>query len=74
MAAAERVPTEAITAERLTGWAKALAEFHATPALLLGIGHDEHRGQLVVCVPDDDRFNRRTLRGLLRRALAELDS
>lgn len=47
------VQTERITRERLDEWAQTLAEHHATPILLVAIGHDETTGQLHVCVPED---------------------
>ena len=46
-----------ITAERLQGWRARLREENATPICLIGIGHQQKRGQLVLCVPegvDDD--------------------
>ena len=47
------VPTERITHELFEEWASGLASVHATPALLLGIGHDERDGELHVLVPED---------------------
>ncbi|MGA2035902.1 MAG: hypothetical protein ABSG68_26945 [Thermoguttaceae bacterium] len=45
------VPVETICAERLESWKQRLIENHSTPALLMGVGHDEHAGELhlVVC-------------------------
>jgi len=48
-----RVPTESITRERLARWAKKLDGEQATPMVLLGVGHNEKCGQLVVCIPED---------------------
>jgi hypothetical protein len=42
-----------ITHERLGIWEKLIINAHATPTLLLGIGHDHVKGQLVVCVTED---------------------
>lgn len=47
------VPTEQITQERLKSWAKRLSEQHATPLLMLGMGHDANAGQLVVLTVED---------------------
>ena len=42
-----------ITAERLSRWGNYLAAKHATPLLVLGMGHDERRGTVEVCIPAD---------------------
>lgn len=47
----ERVSTEEITQDRLKGWTEELAVVHATPFLLVAIGHDERSGEIHVCVP-----------------------
>ena len=55
----ERVDTEGITERRLERWAKSLSEDHATPVLLVGVGHDEKSGALSVCTcadVDDERM------------------
>jgi len=44
------VPTEKITAERLEKWKVHFAREHATPLVLIGIGHDENSGGLVTCM------------------------
>ena len=49
----DRVPTEWITRERLRDWAKLLDEAHATPALLIGLSHDEQSGAMHIWVPED---------------------
>lgn len=63
----ERVPTEAITRARLASWERRLAEEHATPAVLVGIGHDEAAGTVVVVAPEDlpDGYVVRMLEGAL---------
>jgi hypothetical protein len=45
--------TEEITKERLARWAVRLESQHATPLVLVGIGHDHVSGNLVVCLPED---------------------
>lgn len=42
-----------ICRQRLAGWTKKLVAEHATPVLLLGIGHDNHSGQIVICATED---------------------
>lgn len=39
-----------ITADRLAGWAKKLALQNATPFALVGIGHGQHSGAIVLCI------------------------
>lgn len=58
-----------ITDSRLTGWADLLAREHATPALLVGIGHDHKSGDVVVCVCEEvpDEYIRAMLRLALKR-------
>jgi hypothetical protein len=60
-----------ITAERMAGWRKKLAEEHATPALLLGIGHDRNSGALVVCTTED--LSKRDLVTLLKGVIRRLE-
>lgn len=42
-----------ITVDRLKGWKKKLAESNATPIALVGVGHEQHRGKLVLCICED---------------------
>lgn len=65
------VPTEQITKERFERWAKRLSESHATPALLVGIGHDQVKGQVVICTLED--FSNDEIRAFLVFALKELE-
>jgi hypothetical protein len=65
-----RVETERISAERLESWKGLLSTDHATPAILLGIGHDENSGALIVIHAEN--ISRRVLIGLLKGAIAEL--
>lgn len=62
--------TDKITQERLGSWRERLREAHATPLVLIGVGHEHKSGELVLCVPEgvDDRL----LEGSLRFALAAL--
>jgi hypothetical protein len=57
-----------ITEERLAHWAIDCVRDHATPALLLAIGHDEQQGEIHIYVPDDPMFDRQTIRKLLTMA------
>lgn len=41
-----------IGAARLASWLKLLVEDHATPVLLVGVGHDAQVGVTSVCVPE----------------------
>jgi hypothetical protein len=40
---------DTICTERLNGWKKDLIADHATPIVLVGVGHDNKSGQIVVC-------------------------
>jgi hypothetical protein len=67
------VPTEAITRERLDRWAARMRDSHATPLILIGVGHDENIGQIVVCTLDEPEITRNVLRQLLQEALDQLE-
>lgn len=47
------VDVKKITDERLTEWSKQLAAAHATPVLLMGVGHDHVSGQIHIVVTED---------------------
>ncbi len=49
----DRQTIEDIIADRLGGWALHLVDHHATPALLIGIGHDHMSGDLQLCVTEN---------------------
>lgn len=66
----ERVPTEKITRERLRSWSNRLDQEHATPALLLGIGHDEKAGTIAIVTTES--LGDQEMIGLLLYALREL--
>lgn len=60
----------AINRDRLSSWERKLTQSHATPALLLGIGHDHVSGQVHVCVCEG--VSTESIRAFLRMALQEL--
>lgn len=47
------VPTEQITEERLGRWKRQLNEAHATPVVLVAVGHDHNSGRLVLYTVED---------------------
>ena len=49
----QRSQINKINVERLTGWKNKLNDQHATPVLLMGIGHDQNEGQMSICVTED---------------------
>jgi hypothetical protein len=68
------VDVAAIVHERLNDWGKDCIRDHATPALLLAIGHDHVSGEAHLYVPDDPAFDNKMIRSLLMLALRELDN
>ena len=68
----QRVPVEMIIRERLTRWSKRLAEEHATPLLLMGIGHDENSGKINVLTCDEPDITDEVVYQLLCKAASEL--
>lgn len=61
-----------ITRERLDRWAERLAGEHATPAVLVGVGHDHREGNLVLCVTEDGP-SEAEIAAFLRWAARQLD-
>lgn len=59
-----------IVRDRLERWGRVCRRAHATPALLLAVGHDGREGELSVCVPDDDCIDHDL--PLLLRAVADM--
>jgi hypothetical protein len=59
-----------ITQDRLAQWALRLETSHATPVLLVGVGHDHVSGQIVICVTEE-RTDKEIL-ALLKKAVREL--
>jgi hypothetical protein len=66
------VPVAQIVDDRLARWAIRMKESHATPVMLVGIGHDHVSGQIVLCTLDEEEFDIEKLKAFLRYALAEL--
>jgi len=62
------VPTDEITRERLERWSQKLEKEHATPMCLVGVGHDQKSGQLVVCLPDGPQMTNQLVANILRAA------
>ncbi|GAI81422.1 unnamed protein product, partial [marine sediment metagenome] len=48
----ERIEIETIGKERLDKWQQRLIDEHATPVILVGVGHDHRSGQVVVYIPE----------------------
>jgi len=67
-----RAIIRAICAGRLAGWADRLVEEHATPAVLIGVGHGRVSGRLCLCVTEDG-FTDAQIAALLRCVADELD-
>jgi hypothetical protein len=65
------VNVKAITDERLQSWAKQLVDAHATPVLLVGVGHDHVSGQIHVVVTED--MTPVQIRAFLKAALKAFD-
>jgi len=61
-----------ILEERFLGWTKKLIAEHATPVLLLGVGHDAAEGKIVVLVVDDPLIGQAEIAAMLRYALRQL--
>lgn len=47
------VPVEIITRERLERWGQDCVREHATPLVLIAVGHDAVAGKIVICRPED---------------------
>ncbi len=65
------VNVEGITTERLDGWAKQLINAHATPVLLLGVGHDHVSGQIHLIVTEN--MTPAEIRAFLKQVLKAFD-
>ena len=44
---------KAICIQRLGSWTSRLTENHATPVVLVGVGHDHKGGQVVICTAEE---------------------
>jgi hypothetical protein len=67
------VPHEQVTKERLACWADKLKLSNATPMVLLGVGHDRHSGDLVVCTLNEKEINPTALCAFLRGAIKAIE-
>jgi hypothetical protein len=67
------VPVEQITEQRLAQWSKRLSESHATPIMLVGMGHDHVSGRVVICTLDEKEMTNHALAAILRHAIKELE-
>ena len=59
-----------ITAGRLRDWSRHLARGHATPLLLLAVGHDQRCGQITICTVE--QMDTANIIAALRSALDQL--
>ncbi len=66
------VPVEQITKQRLERWSAHFLKAHATPLLLIGMGHDHNIGQVVICTLEAEDLDKEQLRKLLLFALDNL--
>jgi len=64
------VDCEEITIERLETWGAVLAEHHGTPAILIGVGHDDVRGRLHMSTTEDMTVD--MVRAILAKVLMQL--
>ena len=44
----ESMDTDTITQDRFASWSEKLLESKATPMLVIGMGHDDHNGEVVI--------------------------
>jgi hypothetical protein len=61
-----------VNSHRLAEWGSRLAINHCTPALLIGVGHDDRPDYLHICMPH--HLPLRLVRKYLVQALAEIDA
>lgn len=62
-----------ITTERLRGWQKRLSDQNATPLALVGVGHGQNHGQLILCIPENGPSDAE-IAGMLRSVANQLSS
>ena len=48
----DKIQIEQISKERLDRWVNFLVSEHATPVVLVGVGHDHKSGTVVLCAPE----------------------
>lgn len=64
------VNVEFINLHRMRSWTAKLIAAHATPVLLLGVGHDHNSGKITLVVTED--LTSAELRAFLMAALVEI--
>jgi len=62
----------AIVEDRLERWAARLVDGHATPLVLVGVGHDHARGQIVVVTLDEHEMQAEVIAAFLLSAVDQL--
>jgi hypothetical protein len=72
MAKKDKVPVSAIARQRLQDWVQSCERDHATPLVLIAIGHDEQAGSLHVYCPEGVPSGV-DLGALLRRVAAQME-
>ncbi len=63
----------AIANERLPRWIYGLAQDHATPIAVVGIGHDAQAGTITVYAPDEPEMTNQVVAAFCRKAAILLD-
>ncbi len=58
---------------RLEGWGRKLVSDMATPLILIGIGHEEMSGTLVLCTVEDTMMRNELLVAFLRKVIQILE-
>jgi hypothetical protein len=48
-----QVEIEKICRDRLDRWIQNLVKEHATPVVLVGVGHDDQSGKVVICTTEE---------------------
>jgi len=61
-----------IVLDRLARWAPLLSNAHATPVVLVGVGHDHARGEIQVVTVDDEQMRAEVIAGFLLSAVDKL--
>lgn len=64
---------QAINHERLELWAGDLVKDHATALIVVGVGHDDEEGEIVVCMPNTPEMTKEVAAAFLRRAAEMID-
>lgn len=65
--------TDSITREQLDRWAKALSAEHATPIVLVAVGHEHTAGKRIFCTVDEDDVSLLALAAFLRQAADDIE-